>query len=684
MSGATDRFVDSNPLFLDEPLVFEKTGMDANLSDNSDTWVQEVMQELMKQHPYLGQFDVMPEMTQVEGDKGYGFGYFKVQSRTANPTSPGGEAMSRQNGVASIKIPIIIKENKLSTFDVFLTDVTSGSESGVKRPYPLTEERVRQAMFRPQLFDAIGSPPGTTSISDQLYPPGRSSTGMATQQSTSTPAMKLGSAKPKYLMEAIGQTINRTDIERLSQQLEQNMKVAMALKSNDATLPFMQFIAGLEPLEPKDIAKVASESIQPNVMMLTRAADGYHLKMANSNMYSPEEVVGDRASMSDLAGEDMVKEVDATGASVVSTDPVVRDLVEDERAEVIERFGEWRVKSMDGKEIMGWVFPTVLDFDGTQLPMNLFSNGSEAAMQDKICGSFVGVGANVIRGRMKGNGFFYRITTEGKAIAFVPGKVVHPFADPNGQGVVFESVLGERTRVRLVPGLKAITKIGSDEYAIPGDVRWLPFDGSALTKLMSEPGAFAKVASVKQASQAVTIISDGHTWSFRGPSLNKLAHEDRVGLSATDAMFLGCTLGMDELTSMRALSIAGQRGQVKIAGCRQIRPIREMYKESQARAKELWSKLPPRYNLLKEAASLEDATTVDKVLSIGFLNPENVATFVHYLPEIDRTVSKLAEILVAVRIGLKDIPEIAVKNAMERLDEVATALKGLMYNAAEG
>lgn len=678
MSGATDRFYDSDPLFLDEPLEFEKVGMDARLSDNSDTWVQEVMQELMKQHPYLGQFDVMPEMTQVEGDKGYGFGYFTVQSRTAAPATPGGEALAQQAGVTSIKIPIIIKENKLSTFDVFMSD------GETKRSYPLTEDRVRQAMFRPQLFDTTGRPPGATSMSGQLYPPGRSHSGLATHASVNTPAMKLGSAKPRFLMEAIGDTINQSDIKRISNQLEANIKVAMALKANETTLPFMRYIASIKPIEKEEIAKVAADSIQPNVIMLTRQGDGYHLKMANSSMYSPEEVVGDRNSMVDLAGEDMVKEVDSTGVSMVSTDPVVRDIVEDEKAIDIDRFGEYRVKTLDGKEIMGWVFPTVIDFDGTQLPMVLFSNGSAAAMQEKICGSFVGSGANIIRGRMKGNGFFYRVTKEGTAIAFVPGKVVHPFADQTGQGVVFESVLGERSRVRLVPGIKNITKIGGDEYAIPGDVMWLPFDGSALVKLMEEPEDFAKIASVKQASKTVTIISDGHTWSFRGGcGLNKLANEEKVGLDAANAAFLGCTLGIDEYTTMRALGIAGQRGQVKIAGCRTIRRVGDMYKESQARSKRMWEELPPRHNLLKEAASLEDATTVDKVLSIGFLNPENVSTFVSYLPEIDMTISKLAEILVAVRIGLKDVPEIAVKNAMERLDEVATALKALMYRAAE-
>lgn len=677
MSLVQDKYENTNPLFFDGSIEFEKSAMDARLSDNSDTWVQEVLQELMKQHPYLGQFDVIPEMTQVEGDKGYGFGYFTVQSKTASPPTPGGEALAANAGVTSIRIPIIIKEQKLFSFDVFLS---TGRPS---RAYPLTEERVRQAMFRPNLFDVTGSPPAAIGLSEQLYPPGRSHSGMAASSSVMTPSMKLGSAKPKYLLEAIGNTINKSDIEKISRDLSLDMDVALALKNNEATRPFMQYLGSLSPLESKDIAKVASESIRPNVIVMTRRADGYHLKMASSDRFAPEEIVGDRLTMSKIAGSDMVDETDSSGVSAISTDPVVRDLAEDERAEIIDRFGEYRVKTLDGKEIMGWVFPTVLDFGGTQLPMSIFSNGSAAAIQDSIAGSFVGVGANVIRGKMRGNGFFYRITRDGTALAFVPGSVSNQFSDETGEGVIFESVLGDKCRVRLVPGIKSVSKIGSDEYAIPGDVQWLPFDDSALIKLMDSPAEFAKVAKEKTASKLVEIISDGETWSFKGFGLHKVAEELKTGLCGADALFLGCAIGMDELTASRALAISGQRGSIKIAGCREVKTVSEAMEESRERSKEMWNQIPTRHLLFKEAASLEDATTVDKVLSIGFLNPENISTFVRYIPEMDLTVCKLAEMLVAVRLGLKNVPEIAVKNAMERLDEVVASLKNLMYSVTE-
>lgn len=83
--------------------------------------------------------------------------------------------------------------------------------------------------------------------------------------------------------------------------------------------------------------------------------------------------------------------------------------------------------------------------------------------------------------------------------------------------------------------------------------------------------------------------------------------------------------------------------------------------------------------MLKEAASFNDVGTVDKVLALNFLTPENVSMFIEYLPEFEQTVEKLARLLVGVRTGMQSVPESAVKSAMERLDEVVMALKRLSF-----
>ena len=86
---------------------------------------------------------------------------------------------------------------------------------------------------------------------------------------------------------------------------------------------------------------------------------------------------------------------------------------------------------------------------------------------------------------------------------------------------------------------------------------------------------------------------------------------------------------------------------------------------------------------MKEAATLQDVSTVDKVLSIGFINPENVDMFVGFIPDFEETIQKLAQLLVGARMGLPDIPESALKSSMERMDEVLDGLKKLVYRSNE-
>ena len=60
-------------------------------------------------------------------------------------------------------------------------------------------------------------------------------------------------------------------------------------------------------------------------------------------------------------------------------------------------------------------------------------------------------------------------------------------------------------------------------------------------------------------------------------------------------------------------------------------------------------------------------------------NTLETTVFIDHLPDFEKVVSRLAELLIAVRVGLQDIPESAVKNAMDRLDEVVVGLKKLVY-----
>lgn len=666
----------NEPLFIDTTIEFDKIAMESRLSDNEDTWPQEVLQELLKQHPYVGAYDVTPTMREVDGEKGYGLGFFSVTNQSARAPGPAGEALAALDGVKTVRIPIIIQARMLKEMDVF--------QSHDGKAYPLNKDRLRSALFRPQLFDSTSTPAPDVPLVDKLYPPGRSYHGIGAS-SVPVSETKVSSANPKLLMEAIGHTISLDAVKHVEEMLNGNMKLAHALIINDGSRPFMEYLAGVEPITAEQAAEVVSRNIEPDVLMFTREVDGYHLKMANSQMFAPQEVVADRSSMVEIAGEDLVKRVDKGNVEVVSTDPVQRDKVENEEIEKIKQFGEYRVKTKDGKELLGWVFPKVIDFDGTSLDMTLFTNGSDSAMQGCTAGSRVGQGVNIIRGPAQGAGFFYRIVTDGTVIAFTPGTVISKFEDERGAGYLFNTVLGQTYRIRPTSGTRGVAKLGDDEFAIPGDTRWAPMGDSKMVALAESPEEFAKTASAVKSIRDhrnsccdVTIVSDGNTWSFRGAGVEKLANGYREGLGAEDALFMACCVGLTTDDAMHALAVSGQRGKIKVGGCKEIHLPIEKIAEARAEMKQHFDELPHHPMLLKEAAVFDDSMTVDKVLSLGFLNPENIGLFIQYLPEFEQAINKLAEMLVAIRLGMKDIPEMAAKNAMERMEEVVQGLKQLM------
>ncbi len=81
--------------------------------------------------------------------------------------------------------------------------------------------------------------------------------------------------------------------------------------------------------------------------------------------------------------------------------------------------------------------------------------------------------------------------------------------------------------------------------------------------------------------------------------------------------------------------------------------------------------------LLKCAASLSDRATVDAVLSLGVLSRKNVAEYVSMLPSYEAVMSDLASLLIMSRLGMKQVPEEAIKEAMEALTTIVLLLQRL-------
>jgi hypothetical protein len=218
---------------------------------------------------------------------------------------------------------------------------------------------------------------------------------------------------------------------------------------------------------------------------------------------------------------------------------------------------------------------------------------------------------------------------------------------------------------------------------VPAHWQWLPLGQAEAVALKSseEDTPAEKEAEAQGMYTSVDVVSGGEQFSIRGYPVEKLAASEREFLSVDDAMFLLAGLGVEQGYGVRKLaeSMLG-REPVQVRIGRYIKLAEDQEKEASVSAREMLERMPSlRQNLFKEAAFITDPDAVDTVLSLNFINPENLHTFIAYLPVIDETQERLCNLLFAARMGLSDIPESALSTSVRSTEEVLEGLKTMAF-----
>jgi hypothetical protein len=716
----------TQPLFLDKPLTFEKvSGAMVRLSDDAQKWEQEITQEAYRQLPYLSDFEVNVVLDRVDEERGYAFGSIELL-----PKSQMTFEERQDRPLDRVHLPLVVREQMMAPLDVFIHD---------KQYHPLTEARLRAAMFRPDTFDASRTRPPEPSIHYDLQPPlgdGRIGGGgvklssaqekqgsyvpvAALKQGIQQAAGQAARAAPaaakvtpqqnvlasKFLQTLRGPTkplqsaagirgvklamltpllpqlhgrVLERHVERFKTAMQDpDLQAAVANASEGVKAAFASAL-GLVPMDVTKTAEAAYDAIKPNVVQVTKLANGrYKVKWANTEAYAPQEQVVDQQQAHSLLDHpDMVQRVESDGSVTVSPDAAVKQTLDAGDVKAADQFGLWSVQDTMGNTLVGWCFPQLLSLDMQPMPLTLFSNGSQYALQEHVAGKLIGKSTDIPKGNPQGFGTFYYID-HGNARAFVPLTIQSSTRSPEGLvSYIGSNELGEQFMLRCTPELKAVCKIGEGEYAIPADMCWLPL--KAKVELVEEPTMFTKMAH-KSWTGTVELIGNGGLYSFRGPPVAKLAQDQKAFLKPVDAMFLGVTMGIDPSFMKEAMGQAASGARpVTIPDVCAVVPLAEKIAEAKHTVKEAISELQIKnFALFKEASILDDALTADKVLSLGFLNAENIATFVDMVPGLEQAASRIAEMLIASRLGMQDVPEVALERLLKALDEVILGLRRL-------
>lgn len=670
----------ATPLFHETPrLTFPKTKTASiQLSENHAKWSQEILNQLFKEVPAASEYT--PNITTIQADEeqGYAIGIITIKSAPDTSLNVSGDVEGA--GVRQAVVPFFVKNFMLLPLDVLIF------ERG--RMTPLTDERLREALFKPQTFSLMTKDWGDQSIYSMFAAPGENSdggNGVGDVTYLQGPGMKFA------MLDTIGPSLSDSDLEKVAAVLVNEPGVMEQLKTNPVFGRAMRKVSSYEGglMSGDETMKAAMEAAPIHVAQLgySEVEGKYWYKTASRTFYyrtAPEYLT--RREMIEKVGSEITTKIDTDGAVTVADGTIPEPFSEDKAAwEAVTKAGIYRVLSRQGKEYVGWVIPGLIDMTGTSLPMTVFTNGAVASVQDEVLGLHVSMGVNLPDDEPTGTGVFY-IDAGSHPQATVPVVITGSESGMDGSTIYHVKTLtGGDYALKLVPGLKKMLPPteGSDVVMIPGSARFIALNDEAAVSLVNGENKPQKTAS-ELAAPTVTLFGDGEDYVLRFRNAPKLAHAVPEHASEDDTVFALCLAGYDPQTAY-ALTKKASRSliEVPVDDIRTMRDVIEPSVEGAKVAAESCEKL--RKNLIKEASALPDIQTVDSVLSLGFINPENVRTFVSRLPYLEKSLSHLCEMILAARMGLSEIPEFASARAARGMDDTIQGLKSLaMRDLGEG
>jgi hypothetical protein len=715
----------------------EKTAGQVALGDDPSAWQTQILQELYKQVPYVADYTPHVVISKVDPDKGYALGHIEVVNKTQAPVHDMSTSQLDVAGLRIARIPIIVENKKLQPLDLLI------APGDTPKIVPLTERRLRAAIFRPNLGDTVSTSPGATSLIATLYPPYRQQFGFGSGGVISADAGKTASdgnapkVTPKESMEKLCEQLGLTVGDRDRSTRWSNEKTAAAASVpktraiNEAIAQVMQGKFANDPLlpnivhsiNPSDLQKFASATrdlfaqaqfagtddmltrvlaplstygtvksasaieFTPSVIQIRREGPNtYCVKMASHLHWAPEEHTLDRTALVRVFGAKVAMDTDMAGAATMAEEslPVEGAPSLEAAPEVVKTPGTYKVKNTEGQELIGLVFPNLLNFDGNVLPLALFTNGSATALQGEVCGLPAGGVTKIPEGTPQGHGAFYSQQADGTTIMMPPVDIQGTSTGPTGEGHFLAVDLdGLPRQIILSKGLERPVCHGA-ECLVPAHYKWLPLEENALVPLASTAAEFTKQASFSLLD--IVVRSSGpESFTLTGAPLDKLAAEDRSMVGLDDAMFLLSAAGVHPETSVQKLAEAmtGARPVVcHAARCLSTVGVDHDVLEKAAELSAFVSAIKPPVFLTKEAAEIPDEQSADAILSLGFMNPENLGTFISHLPHFESTQAKLGEMLLAARVGvLPQVPRGSIERALRALEEVVVGLNALAFAA---
>jgi len=477
--------------------------------------------------------------------------------------------------------------------------------------------------------------------------------------------------------------IDPNDISNFRQMLATNPQILQGLANN------LRLVETIIRRGPTTTMATGTLVKRPNIMQVYNRDGVVYIKFsggpeAATTTRELKRAVGDRFPevVSKLRAGGVYMEHD--GVNQVTWD-VKRPPME---AKPVTSDGLYAVRTRDGENLVGMVVQAVMDTDGKTLPVRLFvTPEGKYAMTKEMFGVRLASKHRLLGQVPQGgqSGVFVNYV-HGTPIATLPLRLVsvRTFQPEDGDArvlyIVQEPMTGLRFTLSPVRGVQGFERMHVIEggvraladgpvYYMPGDSEWVTLKNPV--KLAESAEELRKLSAVEDATH---VHYSAGMWHVDN------AHD----LSEPEAREMLVAMGMDVDGAVSVVKQAhvrdGIERGVKIAGLHApqmqghevIAAPHAVYdQETIAFATDC----RPDAELLKAAAESGHPETLDALLSLEFITPQNLRYFIDNVPDFDETATRLAALLISIRLGLPHVPEQPVRDALEGLSKTVGKLQ---------
>ncbi len=595
------------------------------LSRDVKNWFSEIFEAFISKFPQLQEYGIDIKISKVDPETGSGIGTITVFSNDKQ-----------------ITVPIIVRNFKLAPFDVFEYD---------GQFYPLTFARLMN-IFLATNIGAVSAPVKTDQAISQVSIGRELPTGYFAEVKTLSKAG--GKISP---FRKIAHTVYKQDIEN---SLELFSKYAdglsiYKLKKNLIGRP-----------DVKDVLASAKKSLEERTFLIKKETENrYLVKVAFSGNSKIDEFFVDSDGFNscfNFLSNDHKAKIDQGKHLIVSFNkrachPIVKDIIP---AFEVRCPGKYLFPTANGKLIRGYVFKS---FTGEWLFWNeSYYCLSPSLFGIKECGDIPSKFRNYnIR---PGKCYFIR---------FLPDRVFGPFY------IVRISIDKNRNKIKEIFGSFGLYRIKIDLLDDSEEIIAVKKDGNEM-KI-----SFSKIIDILPAEVIIDLPknkTDFETYfNYVFPSLKIEPKLDGGFIISYQSSQIVVDNSPELEFVLRGVFNVASREASKIAKYASVKPsvtllnvdlpVEKVFIPKEASAKEkivkyLISEIDfPR--LIKYASTIKDTVTLDTIFTLSLMRPHNLFEFIQLVPILKFVASKLAKLLLFVRLGLKNIDEEALSYTMRQL-----------------